>query len=374
VAEFDAGRQATARQYADLRHRLTVVRWAIYLVLIALFLFALARPLADWSADVAGYWGGLVLLVTVLYIVSWAPAIPLAYYGGHVLEHRYGMSTQTARGWGKDHAKGAVIGWVFGLLTVLGIYWTINTFAAWWWVAAWLLAILATQVMAVLFPVLLAPLFFKFEPLQDEELQRRLQALAARARVPVVGVFRMRAANKTRRAMGALAGFGKTRRMILSDTLLEKSTPDEVENVMAHELGHHAHRDLGRGMALSIGVWFLGLFFLDRLFSLTYPLLEIHGFADYAGLPLLAVLSMVVSMASSPLGRVLSRRREAAADDFALRIAQKPEAFESLMVRITDQNLGIAQPRRWEELLLWDHPPSAQRVAKARGLPRNPGT
>ncbi len=279
-------------------------------------------------------------------------------------EREYGLSVRSWASWGWDEAKGYLLSLGFGLLAVEAFFWAVRNFPQWWWLVVWALALMVTFIMGYIGPIILFPLFYRFKPLDDGDLVARLRALAERAGAPVIGVYRMEAGVKTRRATGALAGLGRTRRIIVSDTLLEDYAPDEAEAVLAHELGHHVHGDGLRSTVFNavIGLGLLALVYvlLGRLSA--YLRLEP---SDVAVLPLVLLLVGLLQLALSPLGNYLSRRREAAADLFAVRLTGKPEAFASSMVKIHDRNLSDATPHPLVEALFYTHPAGRHRVEAA---------
>jgi STE24 endopeptidase len=221
-------------------------------------------------------------------------------------------------------------------------------------------------VIGFLAPIVFAPLFFRFKPLSDETLRDRFRALAEASGVPVIGVFVMAASAKTRRSNAAVVGFGRTRRIVITDTMIERFTPEEIETVLAHELGHQRNRDPLKGLVVGALVSLVMLGISASAYSSTYSLIGLSSPTDVAGLPLLAAFSGLVSLALGPAELAWSRRRESRADDFALEVTKNPVAFASAMVKLHDQNLAIAHPARWERLLAFTHPSGRERVETAR--------
>lgn len=361
---FDVERQRLARTYKRKRAALAAVRILAYVALSALLLMGFTWTVKGWASAFGGGIPQFALYTVILYFVYWVPVIPLGVLGGFVLERKYGVSVQGLRSWIADAAKGLAIGLGFSVLAVVALYLLLAATPA-WWLYAWVLALGVGVVLAWLGPIVIAPLFYKFEPLADESLAARLRSLAERAGAKVVGVYRMVASAKTTKAFGGLAGIANTRRIILSDTLLSRYTPDEVETVIAHELAHHLHRDVLRLTAAGALASLLGLLAVDRVIVAAVPALALDGPADIAGLPLIALTIAAVSAVLGPLLNVLSRRWEADADTFALRMTGNPSAFASTMVKIHDQNLGVADPHPFAELLFHDHPSGRRRVEAA---------
>ena len=366
---FDEERQDLARKLRRKRRRFSLSHTGVLLVYLAVLLAGESAALRSWvlSLTLPGWVAGsifLVLLYTIGSVLGW----PYAYLGGYWLDRSFGLSTQSRRSWAADLLKSFALG--LAAVVVVGnvLLWLLQTLPAVWWLLAWALGVLVTLVLGFLAPVLLAPIFYRFKPLQDPALRSRFESLAAKAGVPVLGVFEMGASAKTRRSNAAVMGFGRTRRVVVTDTMLRTYTPDEVESVLAHELGHQRFRDpltgVAVGAAISLVMWSVAAF----AYAATYRPLGISSLGDMAGLPLLLLYSAVVSTALGPPELWWSRRRESRADRFSLELTKKPQAFASAMVRLHDQNLSIAHPRPWELWLHYSHPPGGERVEAARAF------
>ncbi|TAK34385.1 MAG: M48 family peptidase, partial [Chloroflexota bacterium] len=353
----DQQRQAKARTYARTRRVLYVVD----LLIGAAFLVALlATGASNWLRDTFAYAyflqvGLYFLVVLVLYTVV---LLPSSFYGGYVLPKRYGLLSQGLRGWVIDELKGFGLSILLGLLIIEVLYWLIASNPAWWWLLAAGAMLLFTVVLANLAPILILPLFYKLEPLRDQALAARLTALAARAGQRVRGVYEMNLSAKSTTANAALMGLGNTRRIMLTDTLIQRYTPDEIEAVLAHELGHHVHRDIPMGIAIQTGVTLVSFFLADRLLLWLVPRLGYASIADIATFPLLALVLGAFMMIAMPLQNSFSRWRENQADRYALSLTRAPADFISMMTKLTDQNLSEAEPSRWVELVFYDHPSS----------------
>jgi len=236
---------------------------------------------------------------------------------------------------------------------------------AWWLVAGLALAVVATG-LATLAPVVLLPLFFRFTPLARPSLSDRLEQLARRAGTRVVGVYEWALGDKSRRANAALTGLGSTRRILVSDTMLADYSDDEIEVVLAHELGHHVHHDIWVGIVLESALILLGLAVTDVVLRWLGPHVGLSSPGDLAGMPLLVLAAGAVSLVLSPAALALSRRHERRADRFALQLTSNPSAFISAMRRLGAQNLAEERPSRLVQWLFHSHPPLEERLAFAR--------
>ena len=379
---IDPQRQRQAKEYARIHHRL----WALDLVLSALALVAvLALGLNVWLKQIVLALAPNVWLSTFLYFVVALVAygalfFPLSYYSGYVLPHRYGLSTQTLRAWLVDVAKGGALGIVLGGIVIEVIYALLRgapslpTLAgeagggSGWWLWASAFMVLLNVVLANLAPVLIFPIFFKFKPLEDAELVARLTALAARANTRVRGVYTMMLSEKTTAANAALMGLGNTRRIVLGDTLYEKYTPDEIESILAHELGHQVHHDIGWSLAAGTLSTLLGFWIANIFLQWSVAQLHYAGIADLAAFPLLGLALGAFGLIASPLSNAFSRWRESLADEYALQSTRNAPAFIGAMEKLANQNLSELEPEPWVEFLLYDHPPIGKRLKRGEAF------
>jgi STE24 endopeptidase len=294
--------------------------------------------------------------------------LPIAFYSGFLLERKYGLSDQSFKGWLRDQAKSIALVAVLATAAVVLLYGIIRLFPNTWWLVAGATFALVTAGLARIGPVVLLPLFYPVKRLARESLTARLLALADRAGASVLGVYEWGISAKTRKANAALAGLGATRRILVSDTMLAAYSDDEVEVVLAHELAHHVHGDIWKGLALQSCLIVAGFLGAARLLSLAQASLGLAGPADVAGLPLLLLAFGAVSIVARPAQLAFSRFCERRADRFALALTGNPRAFISAMRRLSAQNLAEAQPSTLVRWLFYSHPPIEERLASARSF------
>jgi STE24 endopeptidase len=304
----------------------------------------------------------------VLGGLFWLVSLPLDLYSGYVLPRRYGLLTQGFGGWVADTLKSLAISAVIGLAGLEVLYLLLRVAPDSWWLIMAGLLWLFTVAMAQLAPVLLMPLFYKFRPLDDPELVRRLTALAERAGAHVRGVYVMDMSSKTSTANAMLAGLGRTRRIILGDTLLAGYTPDEIETVLAHELAHHVHRDIVRALAAEAVVITVSMWVASVFLRWGVGAFGLRGIDDVASLPLFALAMAIVGLITMPVGNFMSRQRERAADLYALRTTGNSTAYRSVMLKLANQNLSDADPPAWVRLFFYSHPPVSERVRLAESF------
>lgn len=367
---IDAKRQEQAKEYARIRHRLL----AVNLIGTALvLLFTLALGLNVWLRNLVLSITPNLWVATFLYFAVGGLAYallfaPLTYYSGFVLPHRYGLSTQSLRGWLGDVVKGGALALALGGVVIEVLYFLLRTTPEWWWLIASVFMLGLTVVLAHLAPVLILPLFFKFKPLEDPELTARLMQLAHRARTHVEGVYTLLLSEKTTAANAAFMGLGRTKRIVLGDTLYQNYTLDEIETILAHELAHQVHNDLVWGIVVETGLTLVGFWVAHWVLRAGIGFWGLEGMADLATMPLLGLALGVYGLITMPLGNAYSRWRERRADQYALEMTRNPTAFIGAMEKLANQNLAELEPARWVEWLVYDHPPIGKRLEMGRAF------
>lgn len=367
TVSLDPDRQRQARQYARLRRRLFGVDLGLTGI-VCLAWLGLSGPLKHYLLTyTTNDWLLVAMFGGVFFVSLQILDLPLSYYTGFVLPHRYGMSNQTLGAWMNDQALGLFLSALLGLPVLSMTYWLLRAAGELWWLWAGLGYILFAVVLTNLAPLIIMPLFNKYVPLGGEytDLAARLTTLANRAGTRVSGIYRFDMSKRTQAANAALTGLGRTRRIILGDTLLSEFTSDEVETVIAHELGHHVHRDIPIGILVSGAITLVGLFLAAQGLRVGTAALGFEGPADIAALPLLVFSLGLFSVVTLPLNNAYSRWREVRADRYALEATGKPDAFASAMTRLANQNLSDADPEPWVVALLYSHPPIRDRVTHA---------
>ncbi|MGH9146712.1 MAG: M48 family metalloprotease [Vicinamibacterales bacterium] len=348
----------------------------------ALLAALVATPLSVFMRDVAVQYANAApapaaitqSLVVVFYVMMLVAlhecgALPLAYYRGHVLESRYDLSRQSAGRWWRTYIKEAALGLGFLQVGAVCLYALIGWWPNTWWIAATIAWSVAMVCLARLGPVLLFPLFYEVKPIQREELHEDLIRLTRKAGTQAMGVYGWTLSDSTRKANAALVGLGRTRRILLSDTLLSDYSNDEIAVVLAHELGHHVHGDIWRGLGLDAVVRFVSFHAAHRAVLGIGPIASVMHAGDIAGLPLILLVCGMLSMIAQPLANARSRAQERRADRFALNLTDNSPAFVSAMRRLAQQNLAEEHPSRWVQTLFHTHPSTAERLAIARNTP-----
>lgn len=353
---------------------LAAMLWSMGTSLLALLTGSSAR-LRRWAERIAPDRIGPVMPYTlVAAVVGFVGSLPLSYFGGYVVEHRYDLSNQTLRAWLLESLKGLGVSIALGVPLAQGVYWIIRRYPQRWWAVLSGALVPFTIVLSNLAPVLLMPLFNKFEPLRNRALARRITDLAAAEGVHVSEVLQMDMSKQTKKANAMFTGIGNTKRIILADTLLDEFSEDEVEVVLAHELGHQVHRDLWKLIGLQVPLTLVTFFAAHRL---TPPILQRYGAkwgldvdqgaADVAALPLLSLVGGVAGAALGPIANAVVRARiERPADAYALNLTRKREAFIGAMEKLGKMNLSNPKPSALVKWLLYDHPTLHERIEFGR--------
>ncbi len=386
--DIDIDRQQKAQTYARQRRRLSYISMGIGLLCV---LVVLGTGLDKWLRDVIQSTTGRLPILAWQPQPGWFPlqiiayfiliflayeilTLPLGYYSGYILPHRYGISVMSIQAWLKDLGIG------FGLSIVLEAAFISLVYAllAWqpqlWWLWAALIILFFSVVMANLAPILIFPLFYKFTPLPEGELTQRLLSLAARANTRVRGIFSMTMSKKTTAANAALMGLGNTRRIVLGDTMIDRYTTDEIEVILAHELGHHVHRDIWKLIASQGALTLLGLFLANLV--LHWAIDQQHYYralTDAATLPFFFLLVGIFGFLVMPISNGYSRAIEYQADEYALQSTGKVEAFKNAMTRLANQNLAEIEPAPIVEFLFHSHPSIKKRLQHADDFKIRPG-
>jgi len=359
---------ARGQSYMGGRYLLFGIRSVVQLAFFLVLIFAPAsRTLRDLSEAWAGHcpWLALTLYAACLLLLYRLLLLPLELYGGYYREHMYGLSTQGLGGWFKDWGKGLLLQVILLLPTVNLLYLFIRRDPLRWFLPAGGVLTVLILVLAFAAPVLIDPLFHTFTPLKDADLKGRVIRLAERAGVAVEQVLEADASRRTVKANAYVTGFGQTKRIVLYDTLLTRASADEVEVVLAHEMGHRMYQHIWKGVGLSVVALFVGLGITALVLRwgsarglITHP-------ADPAGLPLLILTLLLLSLVTLPLQNVVSRHFERQADRAALELTGNRQAHIKVEVDLARSNLADITPPRWAVLLLYTHPPVLERIAIA---------
>ena len=333
---------------------------------VSVALADVARIVAHTQADSSPL--AVAVYVVILGALHEALALPLAFHHGFFLDRRYGLSSEPIGAWLRDHVKAIGLGLVLAIAGAEIVSVAMRVSTSWWWLASAAAFIVAMGLMAKIAPIALLPIFYKFTPLDRKSLGARLVSLSQRAGVPALGVYEWALGEKTRRANAALVGTGRTRRIIVSDTLLAEYSDDEIEVILAHEIGHHVHRDILVTLIAESALLVVAFYVAAAALAALGPRLALRSGNDMAALPLLLLAGGATTVVATPVVNALSRWNERRADRYALKLTQQPAAFISVMKRLGTQNLAEERPSRAVLWLFHTHPPIEQRIKAAQSF------
>ncbi len=314
------------------------------------------------------------IYLTAEGVGSWLASLPMGYLAGHRLERAYGLTKQTTRGWAGDQAKSVGIGLALQVPLTLGAFRVIRRRPQDWWLVLAGATVPLMVALSYVAPTVLMPLFNRFEPLRDADLSARIMRLSDRAHVPVATVMTMDMSRQSDKPNAFFAGVGNSKRIVLADTLMEKFTADEIEGVIAHELGHQVHGDMWRFVRMAAGIGVGGAWAMAKVaptwIRRNASASGVTSIEDVASMPLLQVLLSGGGLVVGPAMAAFSRRIEQRTDRYALRLTDDGATYASAMGKLATYSLADPDPPRLLVALLGSHPPIAARIRMARAFDR----
>lgn len=363
---------AEAKRYGRCDLACTIGDKLVDVAYLGVMALVVARPLDAWLRGFplleASRSLRLLAMLAIVLGLHVLVSFPLSCYSGHVLEHRFGLSNQTFPAWLWRYAKRVALAGGFSIAMLWGLFWLIWIAGPFWWLVGAGAFFVVSVVLGLLLPVVILPLFYKIERLAEPELDDRLARLAEGTGISIEGVYRMGLSEETVKANAMLAGLGRTRRVLLGDTLLDRFTPDEIEVIFAHEIGHHVHRHLQKMLVLGVLYSAAGFWICDRLLGAWVA--GSGGAFDYsqtpvAAAPLVMFLLTVFFVLLEPVQNAISRRFERQCDRYALARTGAKAAYRSAFLKLARVNKTDPDPHWLDVLLFHGHPPIGQRLALA---------
>ena len=372
--QYDTTKRSIAKRYENVKLILDSINGTLIPLACCAILFltggsVLLSRLINSMTD--SYWISLWLYLVIFFIILQVVAMPLSFYSGYIVDHKFSLSTQTPRGWVVDELKGLGVELVFGILGGSVLYYLIGNLSLWWIAAAGIFAVFSI-LLSIILPFVILPIFYKVSPLSDVNLKESLLQMSKK--FGARNVDRVLVADESRRSIRANAffsGVGKSRSIVLFDTLLNNFTHREITTVVAHELGHYVNKDIWKEALIS-GITIIPPFYVaDYLLRSAVAALSLPSITDPAGIPLVFAALIGIGFMLQPITNWLSRIVERRADEFALKTADDSEAQASSERRLADLSLSVDSPNRLVELLFYTHPPSSKRVRLAEEWKKN---
>lgn len=358
-----------AQRYNRIHLALTLADMALDIVYLGLMAFVFGPRINTWLATFAPLAGeqsmlrllalfGIVIGLHILISMS------LSFYSGYVVEHRFGLSNQSIARWLRNWSINNVLAVVLGGALNAGLFWIIWHTGKYWWLIAAAAFFVVSIVLGKLVPVLYIPLFQKVEPLDDPDMLERMRRLADDTGLTIEGVYRLGMSADTSKANAMLAGLGNTRRVLMGDTLLEKFSPEEIEVIFAHEIGHHVHRHIPKMIVTGVITSAAGFWLIDRVIT-AWAGIPTAALTPTSALPLVMFTMTVFMLVLSPLQNAISRHYERQCDRYALVRTKNAPAYRTAFLKLARLNKADMNPNPVEVFLLHSHPPIADRLAMA---------
>lgn len=365
-------KQALAKKYAKTQHILSVIETTLFFViLLVLLLTGLSKDIEYISLKY--FSNSYFALLVYLAIIGLAESIinfPLDFYSGYILEHKYNLSNQSVFKYFQEKLKSLAVGLVIGIPVILIFYYVLRNFGNDWWYITGIFMFFFSVIIGRIAPVLIFPLFYKFKPIENDSVKNRILDLCNKTGIEIKGIFVFNMSKNTKKANAAFTGLGKSKRIILGDTLIENFSEDEIESVFAHEAGHFKKKHIIKSMLLSTLLTFAGLYITSILYKAALTNFGFANVYDIAALPLLALFLSLYGLVTTPISNILSRKHEWEADTFALETTSNNNAFISAMEKLADQNLADKVPNKIIEFLFHSHPSLQKRIEYAENYKR----
>lgn len=340
-----------------------------FFLMVLLVTSGYSRDLAVWASSVfADRYPALLLFTLALGTVQSGISLPFAFVSGYIVEHRFRLSNQSVWHWGWEQMKGLFVTLPFAVGIIVLLYYSLDAYGTLWWLPVSVALTLLSVILARLAPVLIMPMFYTFTPVAEGSMRDRILRLCESAGLTIEGIFTFNLSKNTRKANAGFTGLGKSKRIILGDTLIREFTEDEIETVFAHELGHYRYRHITIGILVGTLSTFIGLFITAQLHAWSLVRLGFSSLTDLGALPLLAIWLSLFGLCTAPLGNFLSRRHERQADAYAVERTGNAAAFSSALRKLAETNLADPEPHPLVEFLLYSHPSIGRRIRAVESM------
>ncbi len=362
--------EISAKRYSELKQKLSFGNSLLsFLIILFIFISSLSWELEKVSVNFSdNIYIAFLIFVALIAVLDGILTFPLSFYSGYILEHKYNLSNQTLFSYFKEDLKGLAVGTVLGVPVLLVFYYILRNYPNGWWYITGIFLFFFSVLLARIAPVIIFPLFYKFKPVENESLNNKINSLCKKTGVTVEGIFTFDMSKDTKKANAAFTGMGKSKRIILGDTLLQNFSEDEIESIFAHELGHYKMKHILKLMFASTVFSFAGLYLISFIYSNTLVLLHVENLYNLSVLPLLFIYLSAFYFFVSPLSNFISRKFEWQADKYALETCSDNNNFASALEKLSLQNLSDKNPKKWIEILFHSHPSLGKRIEYAKNF------
>ena len=353
-----------AKAYSRIKLAIGIASSLISFGLLVVFIATgWTRVLATWCTDRVGNdYLALIAFAACLGALQLAFTLPLSWYASYHVEHAFGLSNQSVGRWISERVKGFAISMPFVLCVLCILYFSLRSFGAQWWIPVASVLVLLSVLLTWVAPLVIMPIFYRFTPIDEGPLRRRIALLCEKAGMHFDGIFSFNMSKNTKKANAGFTGIGRSKRIILGDTLLQEFTEEEIETVFAHELGHYRFGHIRKAVVLGTVSTFLGLFITSWLYDVSLKVFGFGSRTDLAAMPLLAIGVSLFGLFTSPIGNMISRKHEWEADAYAVQHTGKRGAFASALRRLAAMNLADPEPHPLVEFLFYSHPSIGKRI------------
>jgi STE24 endopeptidase len=361
-------KELKAKKYSKTNRIISVIETLIfYSVLLILLFTGLSKEIESvaYSYSENPYFA-ILIFFGIIGIAEMIITFPLSFYSGYILEHKYELSNQTTGKYFFEKLKGTAVGLIIGVPLLLIFFFILRNYGDIWWLVLGIFLFLFSIVMGRIAPVLIMPLFYKFKPLENDEIKNRITEMTGKAGVKIEGIYSFDMSKNTKKANAAFTGMGKSKRIIIGDTLLDNFNEDEIEMVFAHEMGHYTKKHIWKLVLFSTVITFAGLYLTSELYNASLGFFNFTSIDQIAAIPLLFLYLSLYGLITTPLSNILSRKFEWEADTYALKMTKNKEAFISTMEKLADQNLSDKNPNKIIEFLFHSHPSIEKRIEFAK--------
>lgn len=360
------------KAYNTIKLRLSIADIVLNIIIIGILAFSGISPfiVAMVTAHIVNDYLVFLVFITVVGIVYSVLDFPFDFYGGYIIEHRFDLSNQSVPAWLWEKIKGAAVGIVVGVPVAVVFYVFLKMTGWLWWLWFSLFMFFISVFLARIAPVIIFPLFYKFRELESDPIRERIGSLLEGSGIAISGIYTFNLSKDTKKANAGFTGIGRSKRIILSDTLIEHFTPDEIAVIFAHEMGHYKKRHIVKSIVLGTVSIFLSFFLCGELYRLTLAELGYNNVYDIAAIPILFFYLTIFSLVTMPLSNALSRKYEREADRYALDATRDKNSFISSMEKLADLNLADRDPNPVTEFMFYSHPSIKKRIAFARSHAR----